>query len=332
MMRVACFLNYASRPELLRLLSATGQIARSAKCAHIRGRALIALILLSNQVGLLSASEDSILFQDRQIRTESTTSSNSYELGSWRPIPPEGLVLSRVSVVLQASEGRYVGLDSTFDQTGGGTELTRPPGKPSVFSRVSPKDVPPEIVRAIQSPHGSCCTSSADSASAQGPAYSIKVSDQRFRVVRIGGSVVVDSALEQLFQLRPYRGRHLEAKVVYDETGGRFVVVAFESFDETGEPCGPRLSSIQWAVSDDSDPLGEWYLAEVPTFTEDQRMIRGEIGGVTGDPLGVVVWTRVQDRASEGGMSGTRIWILVRGDGQEGIYDGGRALVRVFGD
>lgn len=307
-------------------------MAKSVGNARTCGRSLIFCLSLLIKTSLLSASSISILSEDPQIRSESTTSSKSYEVGEWRPIPPEGLALIPVGVVLQASRGRYVGLSSTFDRTGGGAELTRPLGEPQIFSKVVPEDVQPEIVRSLQATQSNQRSYSPGLEAALTSDYCVDISDQRFRISRAGGPTIVDATLEQFLQLRPSHGRRLLARVVFDEIGKRFVVVAFESFDSTEESAGPKLFNIIWAVSDDAEPLGDWYLAEIPTFTRSGGMTHGAFAGLTGDPSGVVAWAQFREQDGEDGALETMVWILVRGKGQEGIYDGRRALVRVFGD
>jgi len=114
-----------------------------------------------------------------------------------------------------------------------------------------------------------------------------------------------------------------DPKVIYDQHAGRFIVVALERQD------APATSRILLAVSDDSDPNGTWffhsinslitiglqdYWADYPGFSVDEEAVY-----ITSNMFGFV-----------SGYGGSLLWIVDKGLGSSGFYDGGAAGVAVY--
>jgi hypothetical protein len=112
------------------------------------------------------------------------------------------------------------------------------------------------------------------------------------------------------------------AKVVYDQAAGRFVVTAVE---ETAED-----SRILVAVSDDSDPNGAWYRHAI-----DSKLLVSETDhyaadlGLATDEEAVYITANMWE-FSNGSFGGSRLWILAKGVGSGGFYEGGAASPTPF--
>ena len=120
-----------------------------------------------------------------------------------------------------------------------------------------------------------------------------------------------------------------DPKVIYDQYNDRFLVVALERQDTSlGDPV--NSSRILLAVSDDADPNGNWHYlainsridingaarwADYPGFAvgEQAVYVTANMFGFGGGGLG-----------SEGaGLARVRLWIIAKGAGSGGFYDGG---------
>lgn len=112
-----------------------------------------------------------------------------------------------------------------------------------------------------------------------------------------------------------------DPRVIYDTIHGRFVVITLEFFNP-----GPQ-SKILVAVSDDSDALGTWYLQEVNALT----LISGENRWSDYPALGVdednVYVTTNMWGVSSGNFANSQIFMIRKGAGSGGLYDGGVGTV-----
>jgi hypothetical protein len=119
-----------------------------------------------------------------------------------------------------------------------------------------------------------------------------------------------------------------DPKVVYDHFADRFVVVALEVQDTAaGDPV--NSSRILVAVSDDGDPNGTWYT----TAINSKLFISGadrwaDYPGLELDQDVVYVTTNMYGFGG-GSYAGVRLWIIRKGLGSGGFYDGGAATVTV---
>ncbi len=115
-----------------------------------------------------------------------------------------------------------------------------------------------------------------------------------------------------------------DAWAIYDQYSGRFVIMAVEQDD------GADASFLHLAVSDDSDPNGTWY------FQKWDAVVN--IGGALTWPdypkLGVgpqaLYVTGNMFGLNGEGYVGTRLWIIDKGEGSGGLYDGGTSTVNVY--
>ncbi|NOX36348.1 MAG: T9SS type A sorting domain-containing protein [Calditrichaeota bacterium] len=111
--------------------------------------------------------------------------------------------------------------------------------------------------------------------------------------------------------------------IVYDQYADRFVMMAVEQDD------GSESSYLHIAVSDDSDPNGTWY------FQKFNAVVAFGTTNTWPDypKLGVgpkALYITGNMFAFSGGFQGTRLWIIDKGLGTGGLYDGGTSTVNVY--
>ena len=117
-----------------------------------------------------------------------------------------------------------------------------------------------------------------------------------------------------------------DTKVIYDQYENRFLVVALEKVDN-GFNDPSSTSRILVAVSDDSDPNGPWFFHAIDTkvnINGDDHW--ADYPGLAVDEEAVYVTAGLFtfEKNAEGG---TRLWIIDKGVGTGGLYDGGAARV-----
>ena len=122
-----------------------------------------------------------------------------------------------------------------------------------------------------------------------------------------------------------------DPKVIYDQHAGRFVVVALERQDVTnGDPAD--TSRILLAVSDDSDPNGTWFFHAINSKTNLGGLDRwADYPGFSVDEEAVYVTNSMfAFGLGGGGFGGSLLWIVDKGLGSGGFYDGGATGVAVY--
>jgi hypothetical protein len=166
-----------------------------------------------------------------------------------------------------------------------------------------------------------------------GPGHVLNVTNQSIEWYTKGGIQHASTSLTNFF--RPLQPAGLlgpfDPKALYDHYSNRYVVVALEYLDTTsGESV--NSSRMMLAVSDDSDPNGTWHYQSVntslningapqwfdyPGFALDEEALY-----VTGNmfPFGT----------STAAFGGSRLWIIDKGVGKGGLYEGGRSAANVY--
>ena len=122
-----------------------------------------------------------------------------------------------------------------------------------------------------------------------------------------------------------------DPKVIYDQYAGRFIVVALERQDVTnGDPAD--TSRILLAVSDDSDPNGAWFFHAINSKINIGGQERwADYPGISVDEEVVYVTNNMFTFSSGGSAFGrSLLWILDKGLGNGGFYDGGAPGVAVY--
>ena len=169
-----------------------------------------------------------------------------------------------------------------------------------------------------------------DPIGATGKDHVVNVVNTTIRFHDKAGSTTLHSALSAFFATLAPRTATFDPKVIYDQHADRFVVITLEQEDVFfGAPA--NRSRIYLAVSDDGDPNGDWYLAEIDSLV----MISGfptwaDYPGFAVDEEGIYITTNQFGFAAAGGFAGVRLWTIPKGLGSSGLYDGGAATVNLF--
>jgi hypothetical protein len=111
-----------------------------------------------------------------------------------------------------------------------------------------------------------------------------------------------------------------DPKVIYDQYADQFVVIALEQ-DDSG------ISRILLAISDDENPFGTWYFAAIDS------VVNFGIFSAWADYPGLAIDEEALYITANlflfglNYFAGSSLWILEKGDGNGGIYDGGSSLL-----
>ena len=125
-----------------------------------------------------------------------------------------------------------------------------------------------------------------------------------------------------------------DPKVIYDQYSDRFVVVTLEQTDNGScsiidTNCTSRLLV---AVSDDGDPNGAWFQTAIDSEVSISGADRWlDYPGLAVDEEAIYVTGNMFQYSSAGGAyGGVRLWILNKGEGSGGLYDGGSAVYGLY--
>ncbi len=179
-----------------------------------------------------------------------------------------------------------------------------------------------------------------DSSGAAGPDHVVSVTNVSIQFHGKDGSVLLGPtgiSLESFFTvtgcpLLDPPNFTFDPKVLYDQHADRFLVVTLEREDilAFGDPTND--SRILLAVSDDADPTGSWTCTTIAS----KLMIGGldrwaDYPGFAIDEEVVYITTNMFAFADGGGaFAGTRLWVVDKGDGTGGFYDGGIAAISLL--
>lgn len=140
------------------------------------------------------------------------------------------------------------------------------------------------------------------------------------RLGKNSGGSIAGSFFESL---TPLTGT-FDPKVIYDQFEGRFLVVTLEKTTSSD-----TTSRILLAVSDDDDPNGSWYYHAINSkMTIDGKTNWADYPGFAVDEEAVYITANMFDFS--GYSHGIRLWIVAKGAGTGGFYDGGTASVSVY--
>jgi hypothetical protein len=167
-----------------------------------------------------------------------------------------------------------------------------------------------------------------DPIAAAGPSHVVNVVNVAIEWYNKAGVGQGQQSLQSFFTSLSPQTLTFDPKVIYDQHAGRFVVVTLEKTDVgLGDPSNTSLIFV--AVSDDSDPNGTWYYQSINSLTN--------IGG--GDTWADYPGLAVDDQAiyitnnmftfSPNQNRGVRLWIIDKGIGSAGLYDGGTSAVAI---
>jgi hypothetical protein len=108
-----------------------------------------------------------------------------------------------------------------------------------------------------------------------------------------------------------------DPKVIYDQYAGRFFVACLVKVDNEG------ISRILLAVSDNSDPNGTWYLSSINSKLDINSVEHwADFPGLAVDEETVYVTANLFAFGTKA-FGGSRLWIIPKGSGTGGFYNGG---------
>lgn len=120
--------------------------------------------------------------------------------------------------------------------------------------------------------------------------------------------------------------RTFDPKVLYDQYAGRFLVVTLE-FTSRERGFSADTSRILLAVSDDSDPNGTWFFAEIDAATDiDGDQTWADYPGFAVDSQAVYITANMFNFVQPSFSLGTRLWIVNKSP----FYNGGAISVNRF--
>lgn len=164
-----------------------------------------------------------------------------------------------------------------------------------------------------------------DNHAAAGPNHVIDVVNCLIEVYNKSGSRQLISSLASFFSGLTPLTFTFDPKVVYDAFNSRWVVVTLE---QTTSPS--NTSRILLAVSDDSDPIGTWYLTSVNSAVN----VSGtdywlDYPGFAVDEEAIYVTGNLFSFAANA-SGGVRLFVIPKGAGTGGFYDGGSPTVSLY--
>jgi hypothetical protein len=169
-----------------------------------------------------------------------------------------------------------------------------------------------------------------DPIGAAGPDHLVSVVNTSIEWHTKAGVQQTSQSLASFFSpLTPLTGT-FDPKVIYDQFEDRFLVVALE-IDEVAAGQNPgNVSSIFVAVSADSNPNGTWHYDSI-----NAKEVIGasdhwaDYPGFAVDEEAVYITASMFSHVSRA-FGGTRLWIIDKGVGSGGFYDGGAASTNRF--
>jgi hypothetical protein len=198
--------------------------------------------------------------------------------------------------------------------------------------------LPPHTFEGIDFDENAILTGSyiipPDPIAAVGPEHVVSVVNSSIEWYSKTGLLRASRSLEDDFfaDLSPL-SRPFDPKVIYDQYADRFVVIALVRVfaDEPDED----ISRILVAVSHDGDPNGTWHLHSI----DSKLVINSDTGwadypGLAIDEEAVYITANIFD--FEPNFFGileflaSRLWIMEKGIGSGGLYDGGAASVALY--
>jgi hypothetical protein len=131
---------------------------------------------------------------------------------------------------------------------------------------------------------------------------------------------------DDFFNVLSPRSRPFDPKVIYDQYADRFVVIALERVDN-GIFNPNNVSRVLVAISDDQNPNGTWFLIAINAIVN--------IGGFNhwADYPGLAIDEEAVYLTANlflfqlNQFGGSRLWILEKGVGTGGVYDGGTSTL-----
>ncbi len=178
-----------------------------------------------------------------------------------------------------------------------------------------------------------------DARGAAGPNHVVSVVNSSLQFHTKAGTPLLDSvagvpvtgvSLASLFGPLGPLTETFDPKVLYDQVANRWLIVTLEQTDTfVGDPAD--TSRIFVAVSDDSDPLGSYTIIAINSaITISGTPSWADYPGFAVDEEAVYITANMFGFFNFGApYGGVRLWIIDKGLGAGGFYDGGATLVTV---
>lgn len=174
---------------------------------------------------------------------------------------------------------------------------------------------------------------------AVGPTHVVNVANRSIQFFTKDGVRHRHESLVNFFQpLRPLTptlnpsANIYDPRVLYDQFAQRFVVLALERSSDAVE-----TSRFMIAVSDDSDPNGTWYYRSINTLTNiaapddplDILTHYADFAGMSVSSEAIFVTANMLS-FDDDEANGSRLWIIDKGIGKGGLYEGGAAAWKSY--
>jgi hypothetical protein len=162
-----------------------------------------------------------------------------------------------------------------------------------------------------------------DPIAASGPNHVVNVFNVSIEWYTKAGVRQNQQSLFSFFSSQSPTTSTFDPKVIYDQYNGRFVVVTLEKTATN--------SFIYLAVSDDSDPNGIWYFQTIPSLvTIGMTNYWADYPGFAVDSGAIYITNNMFDLPTSTLYGGVRLWIVDKGAGTGGLYDGSTSTVNIY--
>ncbi len=164
---------------------------------------------------------------------------------------------------------------------------------------------------------------------AAGTNYLVDVVNASVEIYDKNGNLQNRQSLQDFFSTQNPTTHTFDPKVIYDQYENRYVIVTLEK-EDNGANDPNNKSVIYVAVSATDDPNGSWYYATINgKFIIDSNDYWTDYPGLGVDDKAVYI-TGNLFQFGGGGYGGSRLWILEKGAGSGGFYEGGALNVNVY--
>ncbi|MCA9027873.1 MAG: hypothetical protein KDA86_21875, partial [Planctomycetaceae bacterium] len=169
-----------------------------------------------------------------------------------------------------------------------------------------------------------------DPIGAAGPNHVVSVVNTSIEWHLKDGTQQHSQSLANFFSsLSPANGT-FDPKVIYDQASNRFVVVTLEVVGRSTGNAADDASRILLAVSDDSNPNGTWHFQAINSLTSISGVnYWADYPGFATDGQAIYVTNNLFQFEGAGSFGGSRLWIIGKGEGSGGLYDGGASSVTI---
>ena len=170
-----------------------------------------------------------------------------------------------------------------------------------------------------------------DPIGAAGPGHLVSVVNSTIEWFTKAGVTENSQSLQDFFSPLFPTTLTFDPKVIYDQYVGRFVVVSLERVEVGTNPNPGNISRILLAVTDDSDPNGTWYFHAINAKTViSSAECWADYPGFAVDEEAIYVTANMFAFSPRNISGAVRLWIINKGLGSGGFYDGGTTSVNVY--